>query len=230
MPNPTDKDVQLRRISERVWNITDTVYDDIESLMNAGFLKGKSARSISYDLIQYLNNPEQLTEADVEELLFEKKITEAEAAKINTSIRESAKLPRGVYRSQIKNAFRLARTETNIAYHKRDMENRERLPFVIGIEVHLSSQHPVTDICDSMDGKYPKDFVFTGWHPACICYTTSILAPKEQMKAFFQDKEPEFKYVQNIPKNAKNYIKDNSERFKKAKTTPFFITDNKIKL
>ena len=53
----------------------------------------------------------------------------------------------------------------------------QQLDFILGIEVHLSNNHtclnakgepePFYDICDELQGRYPKDFKFTGWHPLC---------------------------------------------------------------
>ena len=59
------------------------------------------------------------------------------------------------------------------------------MDFVVGIEIHLSGNHtlngkPFHDICDELAGKYPKDFKFTGWHPQCRCFVTTILKTKEE--------------------------------------------------
>ena len=86
--------------------------------------------------------------------------------------------------------MRLARTETNIAYRTADYDRQQDLDFVVGIEVHLSGNHTCKgvkgefhDICDELQGRYPKDFKFTGWHPNCRCYTTTILKTPEEFKA-----------------------------------------------
>jgi len=231
MPDNTSIEIQLRRISEKVWNITDTVYQDIEIMMNAGLFNGMSAEEIAQTLTQYLKDPQILSLEQIDKLVQDSQITNLQAQKLQESFYR--KLPQGVYRSSIANAFRLARNEINIGYHKRDFDNRQKLPFVIGIEVFLSGQHsirmPSGDMCDHLKGKYPKDFVFTGWHVQCLCGSTSILANKTQLRAFFRDEKTNFNYVDNIPKNAQNWIDTNAERINKAKSKPYFIQDNKIK-
>jgi len=231
MASRTDPDIQIKRISERVWNITDTVYSDIETLMNAGFFDGKSAEQIAIELKQYLKNPQLLSPEEIDKLVAEGEISFSQGNKLKQNMYKA--LPQGVYRSAFKNAFRLARNEINIAYHRRDYDNRQRLPFVVGIEVVLSSEHsfrmPQGDMCDDLQGNYPRDFQFSGWHVQCMCSTRSILANDTQMRAFFQDKNPQFKYVNDIPKSGQNWIKDNSETINKAKSKPYWIVDNKIK-
>ena len=68
----------------------------------------------------------------------------------------------GVYRSSYQNARRLAVTETNMAYRTADHERWQNLDFVVGIEIHLSSNHTCKgrdgkpyrfeDICDQLQG------------------------------------------------------------------------------
>ena len=88
---------------------------------------------------------------------------------------------RGVYRSSYRNAQRLARTETNIAYRTADYERWQQMPFVIGIEIKLSNNHPEPDICDDLKGIYPKTFKWSGWHPNCRCYQEPVLASPNEL-------------------------------------------------
>lgn len=81
---------------------------------------------------------------------------------------------RGVYRSAAMNAKRLAVTEVNMAYRLSDYHRWQGLDFVQGYEVHRSQNHKPCAVCDAMKGKYPKDFIFAGWHPFCICYATTL--------------------------------------------------------
>ncbi len=74
------------------------------------------------------------------------------------------------------------------------MENRsadskrwQQIPFVIGIKILCSNtNHPVTDICYELAGNYTKDFMFTGWHPFCNCFATSILPTPEKFLEYQQ--------------------------------------------
>ena len=87
----------------------------------------------------------------------------------------------GAYRSSYKNALRYARTTTNMAYRTADYNQYQDMPFVIGIEIKLSNNHPMPDICDDLAGIYPKDFMWTGWHPNCRCYQVPVLAKKAEI-------------------------------------------------
>ncbi len=133
----------------------------------------------------------------------------------------------GVYRSSFKNARRLAANETNMAYRTSDFTRRKQLPFVTGITVHLSPQHPIIDICDSMVGDYPKGFLFLGWHAQCFCFTTSKqLSVKERVEYFKGGKIRDQRYVSSIPKTATNYISKHKKTIQGWKTTPYFLQDN----
>lgn len=135
--------------------------------------------------------------------------------------------------------------ETNIAYRTADYTRYQQLDFVVGIEVHLSGNHtgidrlhPVPDICDDLAGKYPKDFKFTGWHPLCGCYVTSILKTEEEIREdnsrILDGQEPipaeeSRNFVRDVPEGFKRWIEDNEEQIiaaKKEGTLPNFIKDN----
>ncbi|MCM1220188.1 MAG: hypothetical protein NC548_37430 [Lachnospiraceae bacterium] len=98
---------------------------------------------------------------------------------------------RGVYRSSYKNAMRLARTETNMAYRAADCERWKEMEFVRGFRVVLSKNHPCDDICNDLSaadendtsgrGEYPKGFVFKGWHTHCYCYCIPLLCTEDEL-------------------------------------------------
>ena len=118
-------------------------------------------------------------------------------------------------------ALRLTATETNMAYRMSDFLRRQRLPFVIGIIVHLNPLHPRPDICDHMTGRYPPTFLFLGWHPLCFCFSTSVLAKKTDFIRILKD-GGEFRKITTIPKTATTYIANNLEAVKKT----LFYKDN----
>lgn len=81
--------------------------------------------------------------------------------------------------------------------------------------IHLSGNHtlndkPFHDICDELAGKYPKDFKFTGWHPQCRCFVTTILKTKEE-----RDEDVK-KILRGEPVNGEsvNKVKDVPQQFK----------------
>ena len=139
--------------------------------------------------------------------------------------------------------MRLARTETNIAYRTADYDRQQDLDFVVGIEVHLSGNHTCKgvkgefhDICDELQGRYPKDFKFTGWHPNCRCYTTTILKTPEEFKAdeerIMRGEEPTEEsrnQVADVPDNFKRWLEENEERIANARRLPYFLRDNGVR-
>ncbi len=137
--------------------------------------------------------------------------------------------------------MRLARTEINMAYRTADYERFQQLDFVVGFKVVLSNNHTCkgvkgifVDICDELQGEYPKDFKFVGWHPHCRCHVEAILSTedeiKQNLKDILQGKETELQSVNEVrelPDNFKNWLKNNAERSMQHYSMPYFIRDNK---
>ena len=211
-------------LSDRVWKYTSQFKEEIELGLDLGIRSGRSADELSRDLRSYLQHPDKL---------FRR--VRNEHGQLVLSQRAKAYHPgRGVYRSSYKNARRLAATETNIAYRTADYERWQQLDFVVGIEVQLSGNHPVPDICDDLKGRYPKDFKFTGWHSHCRCHVISILKTPEELMAdnrrIMEGKEPtvgSVNTVTDVPQAFTDWVRDNSERISRAKSLPYFIKDNK---
>lgn len=227
-------------LSDRVWKYTEQFKAEIELGLDAGLRDGLSASELSRELRQYLQYPDKL---------FRR--VRDEHGILQLSKRAAAFHPgRGVYRSSYKNARRLAATETNMAYLTADYERWQQLDFVVGIRVTLSHNHtlnghPFVDICDELSapagstnirgkGCYPKDFKFTGWHPLCRCHAVSILKTDEEIDEDLQrilDGEPlddkSVNRVEEVPKEFKQWLKDNEERIAKAKSLPYFLSNNR---
>lgn len=215
-------------LSDRVWKLTGQYKEELEMGIDIGLRNGQSAVEMSRDLRKYLDQPDKL---------FRR--VRDQHGNLHLSKRAKAYNPgQGTYRSSYKNARRLTATETNMAYRNADYERRMQADYIVGIEVRLSNNHtingvPFTDICDELKGKYPKEFVFTGWHPLCRCHTVSILKSWEEMEAdnelMMQGKEP-LSYSENsvkdLPSQYTRWLQENSERVKKAKNLPYFIKDN----
>ena len=220
-------------ISERVWKTTSGMKGDLELALDLGLGEGKSADRLSRDVRSYLREPDRL----YRRVRDEKGVLRLSESAANYHPGQ------GVYRSSYMNARRLAATETNIAYNTADFERNQELDFVLGIEVHLSNNHtclnakgipmPFHDICDELKGRYPKDFKFTGWHPFCRCYATTILPTQEEMINYLAEMDEEGMstyeftgYVEDVPPGMKEWLEDNEERVLNAKSLPYFITDN----
>ena len=213
-------------LSDRVWKYTDQFKEEIEMGIDIGLRDGLSADELSRDLRQYLQYPDKLF----------RRVRDEHGILQLSKAAKAFHPGQGVYRSSYKNARRLAATEANIAFRTADYERWQQLDFVVGFEVKLSNNHPVTDICDYLKGRYPKDFKYTGWHPHCRCYVVSILKTPEEMQAdnelILQGGEPSegsVNTVTDVPQGFKDWLKDNEERIEAAKkrgTLPYFLKDN----
>lgn len=212
-------------LSRRVWNLTQQFKSEMELALELGMGEGKSAAALSRDIRKYLVEPNKLF----------RRIRD-KSGTLRLSKAAAAYHPgQGVYRSSYKNALRMTATENNIAYRTADHNRWQALPFVIGIEIHISNNHPTEDICDLFDGKrFPKDFKFTGWHPWCRCYAVSVLASQEEMDAYTTEimngeDVSHWKFtgqVEKMPKEFDKWMKDNQQRIASAKNMPYFIKDN----
>ena len=212
-------------LSRMVWNLTQQFKSEMELALELGMGEGKSAAALSRDVRKYLVEPNKL---------FRRVRDKSGALRLSKAA--AAYHPgQGVYRSSYKNALRMTATENNIAYRTADHNRWQALPFVIGIEIHISNNHPTEDICDLFDGKrFPKDFKFTGWHPWCRCYAVSVLASQEEMDAYTTaimngEDVSHWKFtgqVEKMPKEFNKWMKDNHARIENATSMPYFIKDN----
>lgn len=211
-------------LSRRVWKSLSTYKKELEQALGIATSNGQAAVKIASEVKKYLNNPDKL---------FRR--VRSEEGKLVLSKRAREFHPgQGVYRSSFKNALRLTATETNIAYRTADYERWQKLPFVIGIRVRLSDNHPRFDVCDSLAGLYPKDFRFKGWHPFCICYQVPEMMNDEQyskiedqMLAGEPVTVPKNLLIASPPKSFTTYLAENKERMDGWKNKPYWIRDNK---
>lgn len=166
-------------LSQKVWNFGGRNKTELELALGLGLGEGKSAAELSRDVRQYLRFPDKLF----------RRVRDKDTGILKLSRNAAAFHPgQGVYRSSYKNALRLAATENNIAYRRSDYNRVSRMDFVLGIEVHLSANHTIIgpkgkpieffDICDELQGIYPKDFVFEGWHPQCYDEESEVYTDK----------------------------------------------------
>lgn len=222
---------QLRKeagmmLSNRVWNITEQFKEELELALDLGLGEGKSAADLSRDVRKYLNEPNKLF----------RRVKDKHGVLRLSKAAKAYHPGQGVYRSSYKNALRLTATENNMAYRMADSERWKQIPFVVGIRISIShNSHPVYDICDELQGEYPKDFVWTGWHPFCKCAAVAIRAKEEefldyQQKILAGEDVSNYKFsgtIEEAPDNFKGWVNDNAERIKNATKQPYFIRDNK---
>jgi len=211
-------------LSDRVWKYTNQFKEEIEMGLDLGIRDGMSAPQIARSIKQYLQQPDKL---------FRR--VRDEHGQLHLSKAAKAYNPgAGIYRSSYKNAMRLARTETNIAYRSNDYERWKKFDFILGVKIQLSNNHPIEDICDELHGDYPKDFKFTGWHPQCLCFVTSILMNSddywENEARMKRGEKPIYKgEIKDVPDNFKKWVENNRDRIDKAVERgklPYFLRDN----
>lgn len=251
-------------LSQRVWKYVGDFKTEMEMALSVAMGEGKSAATISREVRKYLQRPDMMFrrfrvktgeqdffDADgnivgkepVYGRVWKRKVVDAVTGNVSwqTVNLKDYSFGRGVYRSSYKNAMRLARTETNMAYRTADQERWRQLDFVIGYRVVLSDNHPEPDICNDLSAKrgekgsrgvYPKDFVFKGWHPQCRCYVVPILADEKEFdkiqEAILNDEPiPESKSAIREPnKYFQDWWKSNKKRVSEAQSLPYWVKDN----
>lgn len=218
-------------LSGRVWNYTRQFKREIELALDVGIGSGKSAADISRDVRKYLNEPERLF----------RRVRDKYG---NLTLSKAARAyhpGQGVYRSSFKNAQRLTRTAVNMAYNESNYTRWQQFDFVVGIKVQVSKSHASwlardwypkfkkgtapLEICDAMQGVYPKDFKFIGWHPNCRCIATPILADVP----IGRENEATNR-VTNTPKGFNEWVSQHSEKMLEAAKRgklPYFVLENK---
>ena len=246
-------------LSDRVWKSVRQLRDEMEVAMTVSIGEGESSSSMSRKVRQYLNNPDDMFrrfrykkgEKDIidpetgeikgKEIVYGKKWKKRIKDEVTGKYkwidydRDSYKTGAGVYKSSARNAMRVARTETNIAYRRADNARWQDMDFVLGQRVQLSKNHPKKDICDKLQGDYPKDFVFDGWHPQCFCFCTPILMDESEMakvtEAFLKGEKytPRGKQITDYPAAFKDWVRDHAEDIAASRergTEPYFIRNN----
>lgn len=214
-------------LSQKVWKYTSQFKDEMELALSASLGRGDSAATVSRRVRQYLQEPERL---------FRR--VRDEEGNLKLSKKAAAYHPgQGQYRSSYKNAMRLARTETNMAYRSADYERRQRHPWIVGVEVKRVHDKTVCKLCDVLAGVYPKDFKFVGWHPQCRCYTIDVLAPADEVDAYHRamlngEDVSGWQFSGQITEpheGFREWMKENAERMGKAAergTLPYWVKDN----
>jgi len=210
-------------LSQRVYNTLDLFGPELERGLLLGIADGESAATMATEMKSFLKYPDKLF----------RRVRDAEGKLRLSRPARDFHPGQGVYRSSYKNALRLTGTETNIAYRRSDSTRWGQLPFVVGIDIHTSGNHPKYDLCDELKGAYPKDFVFTGWHPQCICYQTARLLTDEE----YSKHEDEILGIGKLegtpaneitepPQGFQDFLAENKEKINGWANTPYWVKDN----
>lgn len=201
-------------VSDKLWNQSIVYKKELEDAISCAIEKGYSAVTLSKRISKYLLDFPSLQKDYKEKFGTASKAADCE------------------YRS-----LRLAASEINMAYRTAENKRWEQMDFVAGYEIKLSGNHNCKgvpkgqyyDICDMLAGKYPKDFVWTGWHPVCRCYKIPILKTEEEfwnLDGRSTVSSDSVNQVKDVPDNFKAWINDNIHRAKSWDNSPYFIRDN----
>lgn len=222
--------VEGMNLSQRVWKYVGQYREQMETAIDVGLGEGRSAQQLARDVKQNLKDPNRLF----------RRVRDKRGNLVLSKAARAFHPGQGVYRSSVKNAQRLARSEINMAYRESDFLRWQQLDFVVGFEVKRSNHEPLCKCktCERLVGRYPKTFKFKGWHPQCMCYAVPILMDEET----FDENElgdlkaalfgTEYKKLQaknlvtDVPDGFKEWVKEHVEAQKNWGSTPYFIKDN----
>lgn len=253
-------------LSQNVWKYVGNLKTEMEVALTVSLGQGDSAATVSRNVRKYLQEPDMMFRRFRvkvgEEKIYDEETGELIGTKPIYGRRWKRKVidphtgavtwenfnPRnyhpgqGVYRSSYKNAMRLTRTETNMAYRSAEQDRWERMDFVVGYRVKRSNHHPAHDICDDLSaannddtstkGVYPKDFVFKGWHPQCRCFVVPILAEQdefvEMQKAILNGEQPKRSkdLIRKPNDDFYEWWDKNKNRVETATSMPYWVQDN----
>lgn len=178
-------------LSQLVWNYSQQSKSEFEvaisDVIADGLKSGTSAEELGRRVREYLNHPDMMYRRYHEKVVvngqkkdvvtWRRRVID-ENGKVRFVKAPLEEVGMGHYRSSRKNAVRLMRTEINSSYHLANYEFWQNEPYIIGIRISLSPQHPHEDICDDLAGDYPKDFKWSGWHPQCYSEDTKVLTQR----------------------------------------------------
>lgn len=222
--------VEGMNLSQRVWKYVGQYREQMETAIDVGLGEGRSAQQLARDVKQNLKDPNRLF----------RRVRDKRGNLVLSKAARAFHPGQGVYRSSVKNAQRLARSEINMAYRESDFLRWQQLDFVVGFEIKRSNHEPLCKCktCERLVGRYPKTFKFKGWHPQCMCYAVPILMDEET----FDENElgdlkaalfgTEYKKLQaknlvtDVPDGFKEWVKEHEEAQKNWGSTPYFIKDN----
>lgn len=139
-------------VSAKLWQQSTVYKEELEAAISCAIQKGTSAVALSKQISKHLLDFPSLQKD------YKEKYGSAEHLKDCE------------YRS-----IRLARSEINMAYQTAENERWKQMDFVVGYEIKRSGREFPCTVCESLSGKYPKDFTWVGWHPNCYSDDSEVL-------------------------------------------------------
>lgn len=195
-------------ISAKLWRQSTVYTESLEASISCAIQKGTSAITLSKQISKYLLDFPSLQRDYKDKYGSAEHLLDCE------------------YRS-----VRLARTEINMAYRKAEQLRWQQMDFIVGYEIKRSGRNFPCIVCETLKGKYPKNFDWLGWHPTCMCYRIPIFKSEEEFWSFDEsnDDATSVNEVNSLPDNFLKWVTDNQKRLNEANkhgTLPYFIKDN----
>ena len=150
------------KLSDRIWNATNTAQDAVKGVIQAGVSGGMDAVEVAKALTTYTSGGSKALVTEYPEMM----------QRIGSRVPVSLDY----------NALRLARTEMTAAYGEGTVAAATVSPSMSQVKWVLSKSHPVFDVCDinahggkNDDGVYDAERcpAFPG-HPNCICHLQPV--------------------------------------------------------
>lgn len=215
------------KLSDRVWRNTRALKQELELALEYGIGEGVSADTLSRQIRLYLNEPDRLY----------RRVRDKNGVLRLSKAARAYSPGRGIARSSYKNAVRLARNEINNSYRQSEHEKRQNADFIVGFEVRVSPGYDRSldsggIVCEDLQGKYPKDFNFQGFHTNCRCTSRAILKTDEELQKdtelMLNGDNPTAtniseNYVSGMQDHFKKYVKENSNLWKNWSRKPYFL-------
>ena len=108
-------------LSQRVWKYVGQYRDQLETALDVGLGEGRSAQQLARDVKQNLREPDRLF----------RRVRDKRGNLVLSKAAKAFHPGQGVYRSSVKNAQRLTRSEINMAYRESDFLRWQQLDFVV---------------------------------------------------------------------------------------------------
>lgn len=194
-------------LSKRLWKQGKQYKQALEETISVAIEKGMSAPQLAQKVTKYLKDYESIKKA------YKKKFG------------KNLKSVNVHYAS-----MRLAVSEINMAYRTAEQTRWKQMDFIVGYEIKTQGKdgkEHISDVCDSLAGKYPKTFKWVGWHPMCRCIAIPILNTEDEFWSLETTKS--VNEITDVPKSHKDWIEDNRDRILQAKkrgTLPYWVRDN----
>lgn len=94
-------------------------------------------------------------------------------------------------------------------------------------------------MCQLLAGNYPSDFIWHGWHDACICYSTPILMERYYIDRYnklittgtdtdenVEQLRIEAGAILNTPEGFRDWVFENVRSYEAFENAPYFIKEN----